>query len=284
MKHIITALTALVLIFSNKATAQEKGLLYEISGNGIETSYLYGTIHLMPADQFKMKPSIKKAFDNSIKIILELDMDDPGLQMAFMKNMTFTDGNSLKKLFTEEEYKVLDSTLIKTNGVGLAMLDTMKPFMINTMLIKAFFTDQLASYEGTFVEWAMAQEKEIIGLETVEEQVQIFDNIPYEDQADQIIESLENITETRDMFDQMLELYLDEDVDGLYKMFGDFYDDDATMMSNLLDNRNKNWIPKLVEELKEGQRFIGIGAGHLGGESGIINLLRQQGFEVTVVE
>ncbi len=284
MKSLKQLLVTLIVTVATTLTyAQDKGLLYEISGNGIETSYLYGTIHLMPPAKFEIKETIKTAFDNSENIILELDMDDPNMQGEFMKNIVFTDGNTLDQLFEKDELQLLDSTLIKTVGVGIQNFNAMKPFMVNSMLVASFFGERPASYEATFVQWAKAQEKDIQGLETVAEQVGVFDKIPYEDQADRIIEALEDMDATKKVFDELIDLYLKEDIEALYKSFFKYYDGDVATIKTMLDERNIKWIPAIETHLKKGTSFIGVGAGHLGGDNGVINLLRAKGYTLKPV-
>ena len=284
MKLQAIYITAIVFLSGlNKLHAQNHTLLYEISKDNIETSYLYGTIHMMPKAQFKMGDEVKDAFAKAEKVILELDMDDPGLQADMMKHVMFTDGTQLTQLFTEQEQKMVDSVLTKDLGMNLMAFNTMKPFIINTMLVQSFFGKELASYEETFIMMAGEQGKEILGLETVAEQFAAVDAQSYEDQADDIVEFIEESEETQKLFNKMLELYLEGDADKLYTMTREFYDGDDNMVKSMLDQRNANWIPVLEKQMAQGSRFVGVGAAHLGGENGVIQLLRDAGYKVTPV-
>ncbi len=275
-------LSSLVLFFVvlTSATAQDNSLLYQVSKPGMETSYLFGTIHLMPQDQFKMSESVSDAFAKAEKILLELDMDDPGLQGSMMKELMFTDGSTLSELFTEEERTMIDSVLTKKLGMNLAAFNTMKPFAINAMLLPTFMGKQIASYEATFIQMAGAQKKEILGLESVQDQFDAINAQTLEEQADEIVEYIQESDEMQKLFDKMLELYLEGNPDKIYKMTQEYYDGDQEMITSMLDNRNKSWIPVLNEQFAAGSRFVGVGAAHLGGENGVINLLRNEGYKV----
>lgn len=264
---------------------QDNSLLYRIEGNGIEASYLFGTMHLVPQKDFKIEDKVKEAFQSADIIALEIDMDDPNMPLQMMQNMAMKEGMTLDKLLSEEDYKKLDEELKRLAGVGVAQFNTMKPFFIATLLISDFVGEQPASFEGTFVEMATAEEKEIVGLETVEEQMTIFDKIPYKDQAEDISEMINDNAEMENLFAKMVELYKKEDAEGLYKVFAEYYeeDEDDTELELMLDDRNENWIPRMGELAKEQSVFFGVGAGHLGGEKGVLNLLTKAGYTVTPI-
>ena len=115
--------------------------------------------------------------------------------------------------------------------------------------------------------------------------MQIFDDIPYEDQIEDLIRmAKDNLAYDKATFAKMLKIYKDEDITSLYSMMEDEnYSSIAEHQEKFLDNRNKNWIPKIGEYAKEQPTFFGVGAGHLAGDNGVINLLRKAGYSVTAV-
>ena len=136
------------------------------------------------------------------------------------------------------------------------------------------------SYEMELVEKAKKREMEIEGLETAEYQISMFDSIPYTEQAEMLMQAVNGEGDLgNDMMAEMVELYTQQDLEGLYKMIsgsedlGDYED-------LLLVTRNKNWIPKIQKFSKEEVAFIAVGAGHLPGENGVINLLKKEGYTV----
>ena len=258
-----------------------ESLLYQIDGNGIETSYIYGTFHMLPQKDFEMKDKVKEAFVESNLIVLEMDMDDPDLQSNMMKGIRMKEGMTLDKLLDENEYKVLDKELKNTVGVGLEAFNTMKPFFLAQMLLSKFLGEQPASYEGTFIQMAKEHKKEILGLEEVEDQLAIFDAISYESQAEDIMEMVEQEDEMRSIFVKMIDLYKSENITGLYDLFEEYYDDNEDEMDIMLHDRNHKWIPKINSFAKDQSVFFGVGAGHLGGDEGVIQLLKDAGYQVT---
>lgn len=283
MKRIILGLLLFISAWSLQAQTDTKSLLWKIEGNNIQTSYLYGTIHLLPQDAFEINEKITGAFNSAEQIVLEIDMDDPAMQMKMMQNASMKDGTKLDELFSEEDYSAISEALTATVGIGLEAVNTMKPFVISSMLISNLIDGTPASFEMSFVQMAKAQELEILGLETVEYQMSIFDKIPYQEQAKDVVDMVRNKEATREEFAAMVKAYLEEDIDGLYEII-ESYADTETEMSELIIKRNQNWIPVIGELAKDKASFIGVGAGHLGGEYGVINLLKEAGYTVTPVE
>ncbi len=282
MKTIRIMIALLLLVISWGVQAQNNSLLWKVEGENIQTSYLYGTIHLLPQDAFEIKDKVKEAFNSSEQIVLELDMDDPSMQMKMMQNAAMKGGVTLDQVFSEEEYDAVSNAVKEQMGVGLEMLNTMKPFIISSMLIGTLIEGPPASYEMTFVQMAKEKELEIIGLETVEDQMAIFDKIPYEEQAKDVVEMVQNQEEVRQEFAKMVEAYANEDIDGLYDIIDEYADTEAEM-DEMIVKRNQRWIPLIGEFASEKTSFFGVGAGHLGGSEGVINLLKEAGYTVTPI-
>ena len=283
-RTVILALGILVgsfLVKDTYAQELENSLLWEVNGEGIKTSYVYGTFHLLPQEDFRLTEKVLLAFDSSYQIVLELDMDDPNMQMEMMQNMAMTDGTTLDKLIGEEDLKLLDEQLKAAAGLGAAQVNTFKPFMVETFLLPTFIEGTPASYEMSFVKRALEQDKEILGLETVKFQTSLFDQIPYEDQVEDLVELLRDRSVMEKMFTSMIKTYNEEDITELYDASAEYFSVEETEL--LLHQRNQNWIPRIGELAKEKPTFFAVGAGHLGGEQGVINLLLKAGYEVRPV-
>lgn len=262
----------------------ENSLLWEISGNGLEQpSYLFGTIHITCDATLSQK--VKDALDKTSQIVLEIDIDDPSMQLKMMRGMMMKDGKSLTDLVSEEEYAAIDSLFIKNMGMSVNMLKTMKPSLLGSMLAPKMLDCSIQSFEMELVKIAEAQEEEIKGLETIEYQLSVFDKIPYEEQAQELVRSAkDNLAFDKSVMKTMLEIYESENISKMYDMMND---DPTNVMTKhqdkLLDIRNENWIPVIGKYAKEEPTFFGVGAGHLAGKKGVINLLRKAGYTVKAV-
>lgn len=230
-----------------------------------------------------MKEKVKKAFKSSDLVVMELNMADPNLQTEMMKVSMILGDDVLQNHMTDEEYKMLDEYFTKKMGIGMAQLNKMKPFVVSSMLLMAYLGNDRASYEGSFVSMAKENAKEVKGLETVDFQMGIFDGQSYKDQIATMITMLTTEDGIGGYFDQMVQVYKTENIDKIYKLTVELLDYDEAMRNKLLDERNQNWIPK-IEEFSKGQEvFYAVGAAHLGGKQGVINLLKKAGYIVTPV-
>jgi len=281
--YVLRKLSLILVIFIYpvaSATAQESSLLWKITGNGLEKeSYLFGTIHIICKSDFVMNERISSAFERSDELILELDMSDPELQQK-MQQVSMNPGmKNIKGDMDDSLAIVLDEFLLKNYGAGLAQLGVLKPFVLSSMvMLKSLPCEEIESYEGFFAAHAGEAAMPVIGLETVEFQVGIFDQIPQDLQLSELGKMLVG-DYSQNEFHTMISAYLAEDIDALDEaMTSDGMV--ADYRSILLDQRNKSWVPKIASAMKSNSVFVAVGAGHLGGKFGVISLLRESGYSV----
>lgn len=284
MKKIFISLLTLITGFSFSQEL-EKSLLWRISGNGLQQeSYLFGTIH-MTCDATLEKNTIK-ALENTKQLYLELDMDDESMQKQMMKHMIMKDDKKLSSLLSAEDFKLVDEFLKKNIKMSAKMFDSFKPFIVTTMLYPKMLDCPFQSVETTLMKISKEQNEEIFGLETVEEQMRVFDKIPYEIQAEELVKMAKSdLAKDKAEMNKMMKIYLNKDIEGMLKMMEE--SDNKISAENqevLLNNRNKNWIPLMIEIMSDKPTFFGVGAAHLAGEEGVINLLRKKGYEVEAVK
>ncbi|MGX5855644.1 TraB/GumN family protein [Dyadobacter jiangsuensis] len=285
MKRVLLLLVFCVLSIATRAQVPvENSLLWEISGRGLaKPSYLFGTIHLICPTDFSLSDSLKSTLSRTQQVALEMDMDDPGMMAGMMKTMNMTAGNELKKLVTEQEYQRLDRFFKDSVHVGLAMFERAKPFVLMGPLFNTVLDCQPQSYEMALVELAGKQKSEVIGIETLEEQMAIFDTIPYKDQAKMLLTLIDSLPSARKEFKSLVALYKAQNISELYGMtlkseFGMEGNEEVMLFA-----RNQKWIPRIRRIASAKPTFFAVGAAHLGGEKGVIALLRKEGFVVRAV-
>ena len=285
MKTLNTFLALVVICFitTPSAIAQDNSLLYKIEGNGIKTSHIFGTFHMLSKEDFELKDKVKRTFDASNLIVMELDMTDPKAQREMMGLSMIPGDDVLQNHMTEEEYKILDNYFTSKMGIGMAQLNKMKPLAISSMVLMAHLGKNMASYEYAFIDMAKESSKQIKGLETAGFQIGLFDDQPYQDQIEAIVTMLTTEGGMGAGFDELIKVYKTEDIEALYATSGEFFGYDKDLQSKLLDDRNQNWIPQIGEFSKDNEVFYAVGAAHLGGEQGVINLLKEAGYCVTPV-
>lgn len=272
-------------VASRAQVPAENSLLWEISGRGLaKPSYLFGTIHLICPTDFSLSDSLKSTISRTKQVALEMDMDDPGMMAGMMKTMNMTAGNELKKLVTAQEYERLNHFFQDSVHVGLAMFERAKPFVLMGPLFNTLLDCQPQSYEMALVELAGKQKSEVIGIETLEEQMAIFDTIPYKDQMKMLLSLVDSLPAARKEFKSLVALYKAQNINELYQMtmkseFGMEGNEEVMLFA-----RNQKWIPRIRRIASAKPTFFAVGAAHLGGEKGVIALLRKEGFRVRAVK
>ncbi len=262
-------------------------LLWEISGNGLaESSYLFGTIHIINKEDYFLPEGTLSAIDQSSDVVFEIDMTEmndiskvmPLMQKAFMENDL-----TLKDLLSEEEYALVNDHF-QGMGLPLMFMERIKPMFLTVFASGDINpgdlqSGEVKSYEMEFAEMAQESNKTIGGLETIEYQISIFDSIPYTEQAQMLVESIQSSDLGDDQFKELVDLYKQQNVAQLYEMMkGDESINEHEDV--LLIQRNKNWIPVMSERMASTKTFFAVGAGHLGGPMGVINLLQEAGYTV----
>ncbi len=268
-----------------QAQAIENALLWKLSGNNLEQeSYLYGTIHL--ACDVKISKPVKLAFETSEQLALEINMADPGLMATMMKHMYMTDGQTLSDFATKEELKTLQGFFDgKVPGMNFAMMQNIKPFFLSSMAMTSFLScKQPQGYDTYFLNLAKQRDLRIFGLEKIEDQLRMVDNIPYKEQVNDLLEMANHSAEENsNMFSDMLKLYEAKNLQGLMNFMGEQESSLNLYTEEFLDNRNKNWIPVIEKNARDKSIFFAFGAAHLAGENGVVQLLRAAGYTVEPV-
>jgi len=271
-----------------KDTVSNKSLLWEITGNDLEKpSYLFGTIHMIGKEDYIFNEVMQEAFDEAERVTFEIkldDMMDMSSQMSLMMKAFMNDGKTLQDLLSEEEYSLVETHFEKM-GLPLVFLERLKPMFLSALAggeadPTAIQSGEMVSYELELMREAQAVEKEIMGLETAEFQMSMFDSIPYDAQAKMLVESIKSTKQGNDEFQRMVDMYKDQDIEGMQTMMDEDPEGIGKYEELLLVKRNKNWIPVMAEQMVEKPTFFAVGAGHLGGEFGVIKLLKEEGYSV----
>ncbi|WP_460613772.1 TraB/GumN family protein [Hymenobacter seoulensis] len=297
-----TALAAALLLASLASQAQKvkvktkpgdkttvaapvNALLWEVSGKGLaQPSYLYGTIHLICPQDLQLTEPLKQAFARTKQVVMELDMDSPTMMQEMQAGMMMTDGQTLEKLLSAADYARVGDYLKAKAGIPIAQIGMLKPFIVSSLLYPAMLGCTPASYETTFVKLAQEQHKEVTGLETVQEQLGFFDKIPYAVQSKMLTDMVLKEAEAQQEFQQLLALYKAQNVEELRTMSSKSSFGFQEYEQMLLDSRNQQWIARMEKQATAQPTFFAVGAAHLGGPQGILNLLRRQGYQVKPVQ
>jgi uncharacterized protein YbaP (TraB family) len=270
---------------NNKSlTTDETGntLLWEISGNGITTpSYLYGTFHLLCNDDIHLSTALKQAIINSQEVYLELDLDDPATVLGALTMMNMKNGQKLKDLYTTEQYQRIADFFNDSLKTPIGIFQRIKPaFLLALLYPKMMPCSSASSVEESVMEFAKDAGKEIKGLETMAFQASIFDSIPYEEQASELLNTIDSMDRSKAYFSRMLAAYNDQRLHEIEIIVNTPEFGVESNQDILLDNRNKNWVLQLKDIMKREPVLTAVGAGHLVGINGLIALLKAEGYTV----
>jgi uncharacterized protein YbaP (TraB family) len=284
-------LLSLVSITALAQGNKENTLLWKISGNGIEKpSYLFGTIHMLCADDAVLSSNMQKAIRDCDEVYFEVDMDNLFEMLGVMNKMKMKGDTTLKDLVSEDDYKkVKDFFERKGAMLPFSVLETYKPMLAASTLEQGSLPcDNTAMMEQVIMEEAKENKKKIRGLETMSYQAGVLDSIPYKLQAEQLVSYIDGVNKGDDKEDQqlkeMFDAYKKQDLQKLEAMMVETDAGMAGFTDIMLYHRNQNWVRKLKTLLTDKALLIAVGAGHLPGEKGVINLLRKEGYKVTPVD
>jgi uncharacterized protein YbaP (TraB family) len=237
---------------------------------------------MMPKDQFQLSPSLIKAFESCSTLAMEVDLNmDLSAKIAVAQQTILPDGKTLKDITPPEEYAKIVRYCLDSCGMSkkkLKRYSRLKPFFFSSAMLQ----DQLKetkSYEMEFQKMAEKGKKSTMGLESIQVQMETINSVSLEDQVSMLLDGINQPQQ----YQGMLQAYLAEDLEGLYKDIVAESEGFPNFIEDFLNRRNRNWIPVISSQVEHGATFIAVGAGHLPGEQGVISLLRNAGYTVTPV-
>jgi uncharacterized protein YbaP (TraB family) len=276
-------LTWIFLFLSGFVFGQNNSLLYQVKGKDKKVSYLFGTIHMIPDSLYYFPGKLDKILSKSDEVVLEIaDLND---QSAVMKLMTLDSGSCFDIFTPQQKDSVLNwgADLLGTKPAQFEKaLEKRKPFTLLQISLQKMITGKVRMIDMEIESKAQQNKIPVSGLETAAYQLSIFDKVPDEEMANIIMEAVRHPDEGEKNFREMVNYYHKQDLDNLARLILES-DELGSSAEELLDKRNQNWIPKMEELMKTKACFFAVGAGHLGGSNGVIELLRQKGYEVTPV-
>jgi uncharacterized protein YbaP (TraB family) len=254
-------------------------LLWKITGTEVKgTSYLYGTIHIMDGRVFAYGDEVSKAFETVEQVAVEVEMDK--LDRGAVMNAMFMKDSTLDMLLTKEEYEKLNEAYEDITGASLETANGIKPFFISANMVQALIPkDKAVPLDMYFMQTARNAGKEVIGLETFEEQMSLIDELSYTAQAKMLVESIDEVGELEAQMDKLLKAYLSMNSEKVLELMEDPSIPEE-FMDKLLNERNRIMVERMIPEIKEKTTFTAVGAAHLFGDKGIVKILKDKGYTV----
>jgi uncharacterized protein YbaP (TraB family) len=283
----VVALIATFLAAAPAAADDGQALsLWQVAGQQNRV-YLLGSIHLLRREDHPLPPAIYAAYEDADKIIMELDMDDvdPVASQVLTNELgLISDGRTLRDLMGEELYTQAIS-LAETARIPLSLLDKSEPWFaamnVEIMMLMRIGFDPALGIENQLMERARADDKEILGFETMRQQLEFLDGLSPSAQREMLIQALSEGSEMQQTMDEMILAWRTGDVqfleDNLLADMADY----PELHKVIVVDRNVAWTDEIEELLDESDDYlIVVGALHLVGQEGVPRLLQARGHDV----
>lgn len=271
-------------IKSDSASKHAQGLLWKIEAAGVKPSYVFGTIHSDDARVTALPAAVTRSLDASSRFVMEALINADGLSLM-AQAMFFNDGRTLEQVAGKKLYadsvKALTARGLPTLGV-----ENEKPWAV--MMTLSIPPPRTGEYLDLILETrATRDHKAVSGLETMQEQIAVFNDLPMPDQIALLKEAVRAQQDFAKEFEALVEAYLARDLATLTEISSRHEPDEDQMYraitDRLLTKRNIRMAERMAPTLREGQAFIAVGAAHLPGETGLLNLIEKAGYRVTPV-
>lgn len=276
-------------------TPNHSGLLWKITKPNVKTSYLFGTMHLSDPRISNAPAPVLALLDKSGTMIIETtDVLDPAFLVQILStqpDLIQMQGNdTLSKLFSEEEQLELRQQLSKRN-LSLAAFDKLQPWIVTNLLSipqceSVHQAQGKVALDMTLAKRAQEQDKYLVGLETAAEQLEAMKALPMEFHHKGLLASVRALDEIDDFMETLTHLYFEGRI-GLMAPILQALDEDGLSDEDyqkfeeiMVNKRNHNMMERGLTFFNHGDVFMAVGALHLPGEDGLVELLRAQGFTV----
>ncbi len=282
----IVFLSTIILAFvacssSQQSVSEKKHFFWELK-SGESTVYLLGSIHVAKKDIYPLDSIIETAFLNSDFVAVEFDLKtvDP---FKVLKLSTYGDGQTLKDNIDSVSYQKMKSSFEKI-GIPESVFNQYKPWFaaINLVMLDLASSgyNPDAGIDIYFIDKAKTQKKKVLELESFEEHIALMDTLINLFGNTFIDYTLKDLEETKSQVDQLFRIWQKGDVKAMEEYTKSNISDDKTyeeMFFHLNDKRNFNMVKRIKEYLNQpGKYFVVVGAAHLVGENGLVNLLRRE--------
>ncbi len=277
MKVLLAKIMFLIVGFmvmrSFPAIAQD-ALLWKISCNeNSNSSYVYGTIHLRDKRVFTFTDTILEYLDECDKLVLEMDLN-PMILMKSASLMMLPADSTLYDVFQPDDLSVIKEKVKRITGMDFASVEKLKPVVLFSLVMQHQMKgDMNYTLDEYLYQKGVESGREIIGLETFEEQFRLLETIPLEI----ITEYLKDPARDEEELELMVCCYLESDIDKLLQLM---QKDETIIMlkKEFLDDRNRKMAESIGILVQDNSVLVAVGAGHLAGKNGLISLLKQKGY------
>ena len=285
MKKLLLGVLALALA----APAAAKPGLWVVRDADTEVT-LFGTVHALPKGTNWLSPAIAKQLGTANSVVVEAVIpEDPSVLAPVVARLGLSPGlQPVAKRLPPDVAKELMPAATAA-GVPVVALDRMETWLaaltLSQQTLAGIGVTADEGVEPVIMMRAKAAKQPIVGLETVEQQFGYLDALPEPDQVLMLVSAIEDVATIKEESARMTALWQAGDIDGLATAFAADSEGSDRLLKVLLTDRNKRWVDWIAGVMNQpGKVFIAVGAGHFGGDEGLIALLQARGFTVERIE
>lgn len=284
--HLVLALCGLLLCVSARADSALHSL-WEVHGKH-NTVYLLGSIHVLRPSDYPLAPVVMQAYADAKSVLMEVNLDEMGsqaVQAEMLASATLPEGKTLPDVLGKQRYGRADA-LAREVGVDLSTFDQFAPWFaaeaISELQLTQLGFQPETGVEMFFMEKARNDGKSVSGLETVHDQISVFQNMSLDTQADYLLSSLEQAHDLPTQVDSMVHAWQRGDTQWFENQLQSELGQDPGLYQAVLGARNRKWVPKIEALLGDDKNYLVIvGTGHLVGRGSVIELLKKDGIGAT---
>ena len=285
-RRVAVALCALLVCLGARADGARHSL-FELHGKR-NTVYLLGSIHVLRSKDYPLAPAVLEAYGNAKSVFMEVNPEEitsGDAQAEMLAGAILPAGRTLEEVLGQERYRRA-AELAHEAGAELSMFDQFAPWFaaeaVSQIELSQLGFAPESGVEMYFMERARSDGKSVSGLETVHDQLSIFQNMPVDTQADYLMSSLEQSHDLARQADSMVDAWQHGDLAWFENQMQSEFGRDPRLFQTLLGARNRKWVPKIEALLNDDVNYLVIvGTGHLVGSGSVIDLLKRDGIGAT---
>jgi uncharacterized protein YbaP (TraB family) len=277
-------LLATLFVLVGESRAQEKSFLWQLqSGKG--DIYILGSIHFLKRENYPLNPTIEKAFDSAKKLVFEIDLksaDSAAVQRLTLEKGLHRDGKTLQQDISAETYS-LATKRAQELGIDIRTLSPLKPWIVAltmaSLKLQKLGFDPNSGVDRYLAGRATKAGKPIAGLETAAFQIGLMDQLSAVDQESMLRQSLREMDLLDKGLDQIVRSWAVGDVPALEKLLLSAMREYPAVHQKIVVDRNRRWLPEIERMIEQGENaLVVVGAAHLVGKEGVIELLKKRGY------
>ena len=277
---VLLALAALV----GTVDAQQKHFLWRVS-SGSHSIYLAGSIHFLKKEHYPLKGPIEEALDNSQKLVLEIELQSATQEQALtLAKGLYRDGTTLQQNVAPETF-MLAERIAKDLGLDLRLLNPLKPWVV-ALTLTALKLQKLGFDPNYGVDQYLASRakdsgKATSGLESLEFQIDLLDQIPRAGQESMLLQTLKDLDRLGTYVEEIVQSWARGDTRAVEELMHAGAKTYPDVHQKLIVERNRRWVAQIEKIIDQGgNTMVVVGAAHLVGKDGVVELLKQRGYRV----